>query len=68
MMKQKLSYILTAALALCAWSCSDDAGDYTEAPETGAQVKVPVTVTLGGAWDTDDEASRAAPPEQVGSL
>lgn len=67
-MKQKLSYILTAALALCAWSCSDDAGDYTEAPETGAQVKVPVTVTLGGAWDTDDEASRAAPPEQGGGL
>lgn len=67
-MKQKLSYILTAALALCAWSCSDDAGDYTEAPETGAQVKVPVTVTLGGAWDTDDEASRAAPPEQDGGL
>lgn len=67
-MKQKLSYILTAALALCAWSCSDDAGDYTEAPETGVQVKVPVTVTLGGAWDTDDEASRAAPPEQGGGL
>lgn len=67
-MKQKLSYILTAALALCAWSCSDDAGDYTEAPETGAQVKVPVTVTLGGAWDTDDEASRAAPPKQDGGL
>lgn len=67
-MKQKLSYILTAALALCAWSCSDDAGDYTEAPETGVQVKVPVTVTLGGAWDTDDEASRAAPPEQGDGL
>lgn len=67
-MRQKLSYILTAALALCAWSCSDDAGDYTEAPETGVQVEVPVTVTLGGAWDTDDEASRAAPPEQDGGL
>ena len=67
-MKQKLSYILTAALALFAWSCSDAAGDYTEAPQTGAQVKVPVTVTLGGAWDTDDEASRAAPPEQGGGL
>lgn len=67
-MRQKLSYILTAALALCAWSCSDDAGDYTEAPETGVQVEVPVTVTFGGAWDTDDEASRAAPPEQGDGL
>lgn len=68
MMRQKLSYILTAALALCAWSCSDDAGDYTEAPETGVQVEVPVTVTFGGAWDTDDEASRAAPPEHGDGL
>ena len=67
-MRQKLSYILTAALALCAWSCSDDAGDYTEAPETGVQVEAPVTVTFGGAWDTDDEASRAAPPEQGDGL
>ena len=56
-MRQKLSYILTVAIALCAWSCSDDAGDYTETPEAGVQVKVPVTVTFGGAWNTDDEAS-----------
>ena len=68
MMRQKLSYILTVAIALCAWSCSDDAGDYTETPEAGVQVEVPVTVTFGGAWDTDDEASRAAPPEQGDGL
>ena len=67
-MRQKLSYILTVAIALCAWSCSDDAGDYTETPEAGVQVKVPVTVTFGGAWNTDDEASRAAPPEQGDGL
>lgn len=70
-MKKQLAYLLLAATSLlCLWSCSNDDG---EAPQLkGTETQVPITITFGGAWDTDNATSRVAPPEQgddlVGSI
>lgn len=62
-MKKQLAYLLLAATSLlCLWSCSNDDG---EAPQLkGTETQVPITITFGGAWDTDNATSRVAPPEQ----
>lgn len=64
-MKKQLAYLLLAATSLlCLWSCSNDDG---EAPQLkGTETQVPITITFGGAWDTDNATSRVAPPEQQG--
>lgn len=62
-MKKQLTYILFAALGLCAASCTDDAQEATGVPGTTETV-VPLSISFSGEWDTDDMTSRAAPPEQ----
>ena len=65
-MKKQLAYLLLAATSLCLWSCSNDDG---EAPQLkGTETQVPITITFGGAWDTDNATSRVAPPEQGDGL
>lgn len=65
-MKKQLAYLLLAATSLCLWSCSNDDG---EAPQLkGTETQVPITITFGGAWDTDNATSRVAPPEQGDDL
>lgn len=66
-MKKQLAYLLLAATSLlCLWSCSNDDG---EAPQLkGTETQVPITITFGGAWDTDNDKSRVAPPEQGDGL
>ncbi len=62
-MKKQLTYILFAALGLCAASCTDDAQEVPGVPGTTETV-VPLSISFSGEWDTDDMTSRAAPPEQ----
>lgn len=65
-MKKQLTYLLLAATSLCLWSCSNDDG---EVPQfKGTETQVPITITFGGAWDTDNATSRVAPPEQGDGL
>lgn len=65
-MKKQLAYLLLAATSLCLWSCNNDDG---EAPQLkGTETQVPITITFGGAWDTDNATSRVAPPEQGDGL
>lgn len=65
-MKKQLAYLLLAATSLCLWSCNNDDG---EAPQPkGTETQVPITITFGGAWDTDNATSRVAPPEQGDGL
>lgn len=66
-MKKQLAYLLLAATSLlCLWSCSNDDG---EAPQLkGTETQVPITITFGGAWDTDNATSRVAPPGQGDGL
>ena len=65
-MKKQLAYLLLAATSLCLWSCSNDDG---EAPQLkGTETQVPITITFGEAWDTDNAISRVAPPEQGDGL
>lgn len=65
-MKKQLAYLLLAATSLCLWSCSNDDGEVPQLK--GTETQVPITITFGGAWDTDNATSRVAPPEQGDDL
>lgn len=65
-MKKQLACLLLAATSLCLWSCSNDDGEALQLK--GTETQVPITITFGGAWDTDNATSRVAPPEQGDGL
>lgn len=65
-MNKKLTYILMPIMVMGLTSCSDNTQDNTHGQTT--DITVPMGISLGVAWDTDDTTSRNAPPEQGDGL